>query len=157
MFNNRIVVGLMVLVAMALVGFVVLFGDRLATTHEDTATGTRVARGKQLYDYHCAACHGAKLEGEANWKQRKANGTLPAPPHDATGHTWHHADQQLFQITKLGTAAIVGQGYVSNMPGFALALRDSDIWDILFYIKSKWPEEIRARQAEISRRAAGNS
>ena len=50
-----------------------------------------VALGASVYAQHCAACHGRELEGEPNWRRRKADGTLPAPPHDATGHTWHHS------------------------------------------------------------------
>ena len=38
-----------------------------------------VADGKTLYADHCASCHGAGLEGENNWRERKASGRLPAP------------------------------------------------------------------------------
>ena len=41
-------------------------------------------RGARLYDAHCAACHGAGLEGEADWRTPRADGTMPAPPHDGT-------------------------------------------------------------------------
>lgn len=61
-----------------------------------------VTDGKQIYIRDCASCHGANLEGEPNWRMRQANGRLPAPPHDATGHTWHHADALLIEITKNG-------------------------------------------------------
>ena len=67
---------------------------------------------------------------------------MPAPPHDVSGHTWHHPDEVLFRLTKLGTAAVVGQGYESNMPGFSDALSDQDILDVLGFIKSTWPLEI---------------
>ena len=112
-----------------------------------------LAQGARLYDEHCAACHGADLEGEPNWRQRRADGTLPAPPHDASGHTWHHPDQQLFDITKFGTAALVGGDYKSNMLGFGEVLSDDEIWAVLAYIRSRWPEEIQRRQREITSRA----
>lgn len=54
-----------------------------------------VADGRKLYDQACASCHGAMLEGQPNWRQRKADGRLPAPPHDPSGHTWHHPDAVL--------------------------------------------------------------
>ena len=101
-----------------------------------------VQRGSAVYVENCASCHGQQLEGEENWRQRDQDGLLPAPPHDETGHTWHHPDEQLFQITKLGTAKIVGQGYQSNMPGFDGVLSDQEIWDVLAYIKSTWPARI---------------
>ncbi|MDA0704071.1 MAG: cytochrome c [Proteobacteria bacterium] len=109
-----------------------------------------LARGAQAYVEHCASCHGADLKGEPNWRERKPNGRLPAPPHDASGHTWHHPDAVLFKITKQGTAAIAPPGYESDMPGFADILSDAEIRDLLAYIHSRWPAEIRARQAAIS-------
>lgn len=98
--------------------------------------------GEQVYAEHCASCHGGNLEGEPNWRQRNADGLMPAPPHDETGHTWHHSDLVLFRITKLGVAAIVGEGYESNMPGFEETLSDQEILDVLGYIKSTWPDRI---------------
>jgi mono/diheme cytochrome c family protein len=59
----------------------------------DTA---KLALGAQLYAQRCAACHGAKLEGQLNWRERMPNGRMPTPPHDESGHTWHHADGVLF-------------------------------------------------------------
>ena len=112
-----------------------------------------LAQGARLYDAHCAACHGANLEGEPNWRQRRADGTLPAPPHDASGHTWHHPDRQLFAITKFGTAALVGGDYETNMLGFGEVLSDDEIWAVLAYIRSRWPEEIQRRQREITARS----
>ena len=101
-----------------------------------------VARGQQVYAEYCASCHGAALEGEPDWRQADESGLLPAPPHDETGHTWHHPDAQLFELTKRGPAAIVGGGYESNMPGFDGVLTDQEIWDVLAYIKSTWPARI---------------
>nr|WP_240989605.1 cytochrome c [Salipiger mangrovisoli] len=114
------------------------------------AEAAQIAEGKTLYAQTCAACHGADLEGQPNWRSPGPDGRLPAPPHDANGHTWHHPDEVLFRITKLGTAAVVGNGYASNMPGFGDQLTDAQIEAVLTYIKSTWPEELRAHQAEIS-------
>ena len=106
--------------------------------------------GKALYAETCAACHGANLEGQENWRSPGADGRLPAPPHDETGHTWHHADQVLFDYTKLGGREVMaaqGMEFDSGMPGFGDQLSDQEIWNILGYIKSTWPEEIRDMQA----------
>ncbi len=121
---------------------------------EAAAPSVSLAEGTRLYGEYCAACHGANLEGQADWRQRGPDGLLPAPPHDAAGHTWHHPDQQLFAITKNGTAALVGGDYKSSMRGFGNELSDEEIWGVLKYIGSRWPEEIRRRQQEISARAA---
>ncbi len=109
-----------------------------------------VALGVSVYREYCAACHGERLEGQPNWRVRFPDGRLPAPPHDATGHTWHHPDQHLFNVVKFGTAALVGGDYKTDMAAFGDRLSDREIWAVLAYIKSQWPEEIRNRQARMS-------
>jgi mono/diheme cytochrome c family protein len=111
----------------------------LRIPYDDTDS---VAQGKALYVENCATCHGANLEGEPNWKQRTPDGLMPAPPHDQSGHTWHHPDAMLFAITKQDSAAVVGQGYESNMPGFEDSLSDQDILNVLGFIKSTWPDRV---------------
>ena len=144
---------LLVLAVLA-VGAGLLIYDRFLAVPPERSGAERLALGRALYDAHCAACHGADLEGEANWRQRKPDGLLPAPPHDETGHTWHHPDPQLFFMTKFGTAALLGADYETVMTGFGDRLDDGEIRAVLAYIKSRWPENIRRRQAEISARAA---
>lgn len=112
-----------------------------------------VAAGKAIYDRECAACHGAALEGQANWRQRDSDGYLPAPPHDATGHTWHHPDAQLFAIVKHGIEALVGNGYKSHMGGYGDVLSDQEIAQVLAYIKSTWPQPVIAQHNQINARA----
>lgn len=101
-----------------------------------------VTRGATLYADNCASCHGGDLRGADDWRTRNDNGRLPAPPHDASGHTWHHADDVLIAITTYGSAKIVGQGYQSDMPGFQDNLSDQEILDVLGFIKSTWPEDV---------------
>jgi len=108
-----------------------------------------VALGKELYASNCATdCHGANLQGQPNWKTPLDDGGLPAPPHDPSGHTWHHDDELLFNYTKKGGAALAPSGFVSHMPGFGDKLSDGEIWAVLSYIKSTWPEEIQRRQEQ---------
>ena len=102
-----------------------------------------VALGEAIYADHCAACHGAELEGQVpDWRSPDAAGLLPAPPHDETGHTWHHADALLIDITTRGTEAVVGRGYRSNMMGFGDVLTEDEILAALAFIKSSWPGEV---------------
>lgn len=111
----------------------------------------QVALGETIYRFNCAACHGARLEGQPNWRTRKPDGKLPAPPHDETGHTWHHADEQLFRLTKRGLKPpLAPDGYESDMPAFGGVLTDEQIWAVLAFIKSKWPIDIRDRQERIN-------
>jgi mono/diheme cytochrome c family protein len=113
----------------------------------------QVALGERVYFEACASCHGANLEGQPNWQTRNEHGKLPAPPHDETGHTWHHPDAQLFAITKFGLAPIAGADYATDMPAYEGVLTDAEILAVLAYIKSRWPEKIRAHQARIDAQA----
>jgi len=107
------------------------------------------AQGRVLYARECASCHGADLSGQPDWRQRKPDGRLPAPPHDASGHTWHHPMSMLFDMTKYGLVPpLAPEGYVSDMPAFAGTLSDDEIRDVLAYIESTWSEDIRARRAQ---------
>ncbi|WP_319633588.1 c-type cytochrome [Pelagibius marinus] len=116
----------------------------------DPGDRDKVALGAQVYAANCASCHGAELEGQPDWRQRRADGRLPAPPHDVNGHTWHHPEAQLFALTKYGPAALAGGGYESDMPGYEGTLSDEEIWAVLSYIKSRWPREVRARHDQMS-------
>lgn len=121
-----------------------------AADNPPTLDPQQVARGAEIYALNCAECHGANLEGEAGWKLQNPDGSFRAPPHDASGHTWHHPDDVLFRIVREGTAAVVGGGYESDMPGFADVLSDADIRAVLDYIKSTWPERERRYQERVS-------
>jgi mono/diheme cytochrome c family protein len=135
----------------ALLGVLALFAG--ACTDRpigDPSNAQQVAAGKRVYDAHCASCHGAKLEGQPNWRQRLPNGKFPAPPHDATGHTWHHSDALLFDMIKRGVEPHAPPGYQSDMPAFGSRLADSQIAAALAYIKSTWPDETRQWQTKAS-------
>lgn len=118
----------------------------------DPDDSRQVTRGTELYAVHCAQCHGARLQGEPDWQIRKPNGELPAPPHDASGHTWHHRDDYLFGVTKHGMARYAPPDYKSAMPGFVGKLSDADIRAVIAFIKSTWPEPIRRRQQALEQR-----
>ncbi|MEL7113653.1 MAG: c-type cytochrome, partial [Pseudomonadota bacterium] len=59
-------------------------------------------------------------------------------------------DQVLFNYTSLGGREVMaaqGMEFDSGMPGFGDQLSDQEIWNILGYIKSTWPEQIQDMQA----------
>ena len=70
-----------------------IYGPSLSSqsSYIDPADKSLVASGKPIYLTHCASCHGANLEGQADWRIRKSNGRLPAPPHDESGHAPPHS------------------------------------------------------------------
>ena len=111
-----------------------------------------LSMGKNIYAQQCAVCHGAKLEGQPDWQRKLANGRFPAPPHDDSGHTWHHPDEVLFGITKNGLAPpYAPKGYESDMPAFAGKLSDEEIRAVLAYIGSHWSGEVLKLRAEMLR------
>ena len=128
--------------------------DEIALRPDDQSY---VARGEKVYRMACASCHGADLQGQANWRERGADGLLPAPPHDPSGHTWHHPDRVLFDLTKLGVKPFAGPDYQSAMPAFQDRMSNDDIIAVLSFIKSTWPPEIRQRQDAINRQAASGN
>lgn len=125
----------------------------LSACGERAADPAQLALGQKVYAQHCAVCHGAKLEGQPDWRVRMPNGRMPAPPHDESGHTWHHPDGVLFGITKNGLMPPYGPpGYESDMPAFAGKLSDDEIRAVLAYIKSHWTSaDVLAARAEMIR------
>ncbi len=121
----------------------------------DLNDSDRIAFGRVVYLKHCASCHGAQLEGQPNWRDRLPNGKLPAPPHDDSGHTWHHTFDLLFAMTKHGLVPpYAPPGYQSEMPGFGDQLSDDEIWNVLAYIRSRWSDRVRSTHDELQRQQA---
>ena len=117
-----------------------------------------VSTGKTIYAEQCASCHGIELGGEKDWKQPKADGRMPAPPHDETGHTWHHSDQQLVEITKFGIGKLMNlRDYRTDMPVYGEILTDKEIIAVLSYIKAQWPAEVRERHDEMNEQQSEKS
>ena len=111
----------------------------------------QVAAGRAIYSQNCASCHGAKLEGQPNWRVRKQDGRLPAPPHDDSGHTWHHPDEHLFRVTKNGVKRPLAPiGYESDMSAFDGVLSDDEIWAVLAFIKNSWSLKERSFQQRMN-------
>ena len=113
-------------------GSIVLAGDRLSVGEDSEGTTF------------------LPLERKSVTVRRNARGRLPAPPHDESGHTWHHDDVVLFEVTKYGLAKHAPAGYQSDMPAFGDRLSDDEIVAVLAYIKSRWPQDIHRK-----RKAAG--
>jgi len=144
--------GLVLLGALALVLFKMGPPELFPAGHR---AGGQIALGQSVYATRCAICHGRDLEGQPNWQRRMSNGHMPAPPHDDSGHTWHHADEVLFGITKYGLKPYAGEDYESDMPAFSGTLSDEEIAAAVAYIKSTWPERQREYQARITQQSKG--
>jgi len=145
--------------ALSLAGILALVVYWRATGNQTTLISLKpdntflVEAGHAIYAAKCASCHGGRLQGQtSNWRERDAQGYLPAPPHDATGHTWHHSDQLLFEITKYGSSKSAGLEMKSRMPAYQGLLTDREIIAVLSFIKSRWPEDVRNRHDQLNTR-----
>jgi mono/diheme cytochrome c family protein len=93
--------------------------------------------GKALFDSHCAACHQPAGRGAADWRERDANGLLPAPPLNGTAHSWHHPLAVLYRQIMNGSAPGVG-----NMPSFKGVLSQAEALAVIAYIQSLWSDQV---------------
>jgi len=128
-----------------------LYWERYTNTtavSADHANAAQVGLGRTLYQQHCAYCHGADLAGKPGWDGDYPDGKRPPMPLDGTGPIWRLSDHDLFDVTKFGGQPFSPPSYRNEMPAFEGQLADADIWAILAYMKSRWPEEVHRRQAE---------
>ena len=148
---------LLALILLAVIGVLGWQQLRGTTPANWIATDDRtvLAQGREVYDRYCASCHGANLEGQPDWTKRLPSGRMPAPPHDPSGHTWHHPSEQLFGIVKDGVEPYAPPGYQSDMPGFDGTLSDGEIRAVLAYIRSTWPEDVQRRHQARERAMQG--
>ena len=93
-------------------------------------------RGGQLFQQHCAECHGAAAQGAPGWTKRGADGKNPPPPLDGSGHAWHHPAPALARTIREGTIGLGG-----SMPAWKDTLSDDDVEAIIGWLVSRWPEE----------------
>jgi mono/diheme cytochrome c family protein len=149
----RVIVKLLAVALVTALLYALVVDDPAERLRPDAGNAPLVALGKLVYAERCASCHGAQLEGQPNWRDRRPDGRLPAPPHDAEGHTWHHSDDQLIAMVSEGMAPFAPADYVSDMPAFKGTLSEREIVAVLAYIKSTWPSAARERQARVSAQA----
>lgn len=111
-------------------------------TLDATGNAALLEQGRTVYEQECARCHGMSGEGQPDWQTTNADGSRPAPPHDSTGHTWHHADAQLLMTIDQGRGA---------MPAFGATLTTAEQEAVLLYLKTFWGPREQEAQAEVTR------
>ncbi len=120
-----------------------------AALHERGLDPAQVARGRAVYDRHCAECHGAHGEGQpGDWRVRNADGSYPPPPLDDTAHAWHHPTAILLESVRDGSPQGMG-----NMPAFKDRLSPRQMENVVAYIKSLWSEPVYQIWLDIERRS----
>jgi mono/diheme cytochrome c family protein len=88
------------------------------------------AQGKNVYMTYCASCHGERGKGDGT-----AAMSLPAKPADHTNGAVMNQlnDKFLYDIIARGGGAVGKSGF---MPSWGGALNDSQIRDVIAYIRS---------------------
>jgi len=102
-------------------------------------TRKSIAQGKQVYLTNCVECHDQDGKG---LNRRDYSG---APPADLTDpDNWQHgaSPERIF--------ASIHDGVKEDMPPFKGKLQDDQIWRIVNYVRSLWPEAKRPRMEEES-------
>jgi len=129
---------------------VVIAGQTMVMSDSHAAgVGASLSTGRATYEKFCAACHGGKGEGEKDWQRRNGFGELPAPPHDATGHTWKHADGMLYRIVLDGWRDPFNKSHRLTMPAYKDVLKPDEIRDVIDFLKTMWtPAQREAQRAE---------
>lgn len=112
--------------------------------------GEQLAAGRAVYLGYCASCHGENGEGQENWQRRDENGELPAPPHDASGHSWRHSDDMLYRMISRGWRDPFNRTERLTMPAFGAMLSEQEIRDVIAYLKTLWTDEQRVYQDKAS-------
>jgi putative copper export protein/mono/diheme cytochrome c family protein len=84
-----------------------------------------IVRGSALYDRSCSACHGAHGHGDG-----PVATSLPIKPSDLAEHASRHHPGDLFWWIAHGIPG-------TPMPGFAPRLSDSEIWDLVQFLRAQ--------------------
>lgn len=100
-------------------------------------------QGGRIFKENCASCHGLQGEGAINWQQPGPDGKFQAPPLNGSGHAWHHPLKMLAYVIKNGSPGSQG-----NMPAWKEKLTDEEIFSVIAWFQSKWPQDIYNAWAE---------
>jgi len=138
----------------AILGAFVHYWDKSPTAvsiARNAAKRVPPSEGKDVYDEFCAYCHGFNLDGKSEWFNKTDKDPAQSPRMDDQGIAWRMPDTLLFSITKNGGQKHALPGIKSEMPAFEGVVSDKEINMALDYIKSRWPEDLRAHQKAVSK------
>ena len=102
-------------------------------------TTRSIARGKQFYLINCVECHDQDGKGLG---RRDFNGT---PPADLT-----NPDEWLHGTSAEAIFLSVREGTKGDMPAYKDKLQDEQIWHVVNFIRSLWPESRRPKLETVA-------
>lgn len=106
-----------------------------------------LSTGQQLYQKHCANCHGADAEGDPNWRQLGSGGRIRPPPLNGTGHTWHHPLLALIDVIMNGSPR-----EQANMPAWRERFSSEEVFAVIAWFQSHWSDEVYSEWEIIDQR-----
>lgn len=121
----------------------------------DAGNGAQVLAGFTHYKTYCAQCHGRNLQGQPLWHLQDADLHRRAPAQDDTGHSWQHPDQHLAQMIRTGHFPNEINKTHSFMPAFGGLMDDTEIIEVIAFIKSRWSLGIQVSQSSLNPGGAG--
>jgi mono/diheme cytochrome c family protein len=144
-----------VVLALALMGLLVACAPPAASgvaVQGVSLTEADLIQGHILYTAYCAGCHGdhgqGQFPGAAALQPSPITNRIGAPPHDDTGHSWHHSDDLLVRYVLEGGFTDPAAFY--PMPGFGGLLTVDDARQIVGYIMTLWTDEQRMMQKQTT-------
>jgi mono/diheme cytochrome c family protein len=136
--------------ALILIALVLIGSAAALTLHARKPAAPDLTRAAKLYTVDCAGCHGDKMQGQPDWRHLNAQGRLPAPPLDGTGHAWRHSNAELLHIMRFSVRDQAGPDYKTDMPGFDGKLSDDDLDGLVAFIRTSWPAGVQAAQSFLN-------
>ncbi|MHB8494740.1 MAG: c-type cytochrome [Casimicrobiaceae bacterium] len=124
--------------------------NAMAAERPSPPVSAQVEAGRAIYRHSCASCHGDRGQGARGWQKPDAQGELPAPPHDRTGHTWKHSDAMLYRLVQDGWRDPFNKTRRLTMPAFKGQLTRDETVAVIAYLKTLWTRRERAFQREES-------
>jgi len=91
------------------------------------ASAASLSAGKRAYQRLCGKCHGPDGQGDGS----SATGTVA--PSDLTDAKWDFggSDGEIFSVIRDGVS--------TDMEGYAARMSDTEIWNVVNYVKSLGP------------------
>ena len=95
-------------------------------------TRKSIERGKNVFLRNCVACH------DRDGKSYSGRDFTTIPPADLTDpESWKH------DKSPAGIFASIKDGTREEMPAYKEKLKDEEIWELVNFIRSIWPEAMR--------------
>jgi mono/diheme cytochrome c family protein len=112
-------------------------GDPEAAKLKNPVASTQesIAAGKKIYTSYCAGCHGADARGGLVLSVIEDKGGTQPP--DLTDEKWDHgsSDGEMFVVTKKG---VPPDYFMAPWDG---RISDTDIWNVINYLRSLGPKQ----------------